>query len=199
MLFWTPVIIAALALITLLISEILNHKAPSKEMQELLRLRKAYERAKDIWLYDHTSDLQIRDHYHKTREGYQDYLADHPNIENKYGKRQRTLNNIFAVSSVTAIVAGVVVAIMLLVIVIMHMSAPMDIAKAEAHRDTLVYEFTHDVYSDNGDDVVGKKELYNQIRDFNAQLASDHRAAKDFWVGVFVPDAYLDIEPIPLS
>ena len=199
MLFWTPVIIAALALITLLTSEIFNHKAPSKEMQELLRLRKAYEKAKDIWLYDHTSDLQIRDHYHKTREEYQDYLADHPNIEDKYGKRQRTLDNIFAVSGVTAIIAGIVAAIMLLAIAITHMSTPMDIAATEAYRETLVYEFTNDVYSDNGDDVVGKKELYNQIREFNAQVASDRRAAKDFWVGIFVPDAYLDIEPIPLS
>ena len=199
MLFWIPVIIAALALITLLISEILNHKAPSKEMQELLRLRKAYENAKDIWLYDHSNDSQIRERYHKTQQEYHDYLVDHPNIEDKYGKRQRTLDNIFAVSGVMAIIAGIVAAIMLLVIVIIHMSAPMDIAKAEAHRDTLVYEFTNDVYSDNGDDVVGKKELYNQIREFNAQVASDHRAAKDFWVGIFVPDAYLDIEPIPLS
>lgn len=199
MLFWIFVIIAALALITLLISEILNHKAPSKEMQELLRLRKTYENAKDIWLYDHTSDPQLRDRYHKTQQEYTDYLVDHPNIEDKYGKRQRTLDNIFAVSGVTAIIAGIVAAIMLLAIAIIYMSNPMDIAETEAYRDTLIYEFTHDVYSDNGDDVVGKKELYNQIRDFNAQLASDHRAAKDFWIGIFVPDAYLDIEPIPLS
>jgi hypothetical protein len=199
MLFWIVVIIAALALITLSISEILSHKAPSKEMQELLRLRKAYENAKDIWLYDHTSDPQIRDRYHKAQHEYTDYAVDHPNIEDKAGKRQRTLDNIFAVSGVTAIIAGIVAAIMLFAIAITHMSAPMDIAATEAYRETLVYEFTNDIYSDNGDDVVGKKELYNQIRDFNAQLASDHRAAKDFWVGIFVPDAYLDIEPIPLS
>jgi NADH:ubiquinone oxidoreductase subunit 3 (subunit A) len=199
MLFWIPVIIAALALITLLISEILSHKAPSKEMQELLRLRKAYENAKDLWLYDHSSNSQLRENYHKTNQEYQSYLVDHPNIEDKYGKRQRTLDNIFAVSGVTAIIAGVVVIIMLLVIAINCMATPMTIAAREADRETLMYEFTHDVYSDNGDDVVGKKELYNQIRDFNTQLASDHRAAKDFWVGIFVPDAYLDIEPIPLS
>ena len=199
MLFWTPVIIAALALIALLISEILDYKAPSKEMQELLRLRKAYEKAKDIWLYDHSNDSQIRDRYCKTQQEYTDYLVDHPNIEDKYGKRQRTVDNIFFASCVTAIIAGIIVAIMFLVLAVMYMSAPMDIAEMEATRDTLVYEFIHDVYSDNGDDVVGKKELYNQIRDFNAQLASDHRAAKDFWVGIFVPDAYLDIEPIPLS
>ena len=199
MLFWIFVIIAALALITLLISEILNHKAPSKEMQELLRLRKAYERAKDIWLYDHSNDSQIRERYHKTQQEYQDYLSDHPNLEDKYDKRQRTLDNIFTTSGITAIIAGIVAGIMLFVFAIMHMSAPMDIAETEAYRDTLAYEFTNDIYSDNGDDVVGKKELYNQIRDFNAQLASDHRAAKDFWIGIFVPDAYLDIEPIPLS
>ena len=199
MLFWIFVIIAALALIVLLISEILNHKAPSKEMQELLQLRKAYENATDIWLYDHSNDSQIIDRYHATRQAYTDYRVDHPNLENKYGKRKRTLDNIFAVSCATAITAGIIVAIMLLVLTIMYMSAPMDIAEIEATRDTLVYELTNDVYSDNGDDVVGKKELYNQIRAFNAQLASDHRAAKNFWVGVFVPDAYLDIELIPLS
>lgn len=199
MLFWTPVIIAALALITLSISEILNHKAPSKEMQKLLQLRKTYENAKDLWLYDHSNDSQLRERYHKTQQEYQDYLIDHPNIEDKYGKRKRTLDDIFTASGVTAIIAGVVAGIMLFAIAIIYMSAPMDIAKTEAYRETLVYEFTNDIYSDNGDDVVGKKELYNQIREFNAQVASDHRAAKDFWIGVFVPNAYLDIEPIPLS
>lgn len=199
MLFWIFVIIAALALITLLIAEILNHKAPSKEMRELLRLRKAYENAKDLWLYDHSNDSQLRENYHKANQEYQDYLVDHPNLENKYGERKRALDNISFASITTAIIAGIIAGIMLLVIAINYMSTPMTIAAREADRDTLVYEFTHDVYSDNGDDVVGKKELYNQIRDFNAQLASDHRAAKDFWVGVFVPDAYLDIEPIPLS
>jgi hypothetical protein len=109
------------------------------------------------------------------------------------------LDTIFTASGATAIIAGVVIVIMSFVIAINHMATPMDIAATEAYRDTLAYEFTNDIYSDNGDDVVGKKELYNQIRDFNAQLASDHRAAKDFWVGIFVPDAYLDIEPIPLS
>lgn len=199
MLFWIFVIIAALALITLLISSILSHKAPSKEMQELLRLRKAYENAKDLWVYDSFNNPQLKENYHKTNQEYQSYLVDHPNLEDKYGERKRTLYDISFVSTVIAIIAGVIAGIMLLGIAITYMAAPMDIAETEAYRDTLVYELTHDVYSDNGDDVVGKKELYNQIRDFNAQLASDHRAAKDFWVGIFVPDAYLDIEPIPLS
>lgn len=199
MLFWIFVIIVVFALITLLIAEILNHKTLSKEMQELLRLRKTYENAKDLWLYDHSNDSQLRENYHKTNQEYQNYLVDHPNLEDKYGKRKRVLEDILFASIITAIIAGIVVGIMLFVIVINYMSTPMTIAAREADRDTLVYEFTHDVYSDNGDDVVGKKELYNQIRDFNAQVASDHRAAKDFWVGIFVPDAYLDIEPIPLS
>lgn len=199
MLFWIFVIIAALALITLLIAEILNHKGLSKEIRELLRLKTAYEKARDLWLYDSSNTSQLYENYCKTKREYQNYLANHPNIENKYNKRKGTLENISSASIMTAIIAGVVAGIMLLGIAITYMAAPMDIVETEAYRDTLVYELTHDVYSDNGDDVVGKKELYNQIRDFNAQLASDHRAAKDFWIGIFVPDAYLDIEPIPLS
>ena len=199
MLFWTPVIIAALALLVLLSTYIFNHKALSKEIQELIRLRTAHEKTRDIWIEDYSNNQQFYENYQKAKQEYQHYLSGHPNIENKYDKRKRTLDHIFTVSSATAIIAGIVAAIMLLVIAITHMSTPMDIAATEAYRETLVYEFTNDVYSDNGDDVVGKKELYNQIRDFNAQLASDHRAAKDFWVGIFVPDVYLDIEPIPLS
>lgn len=199
MLFWIFVVIAALALIVLLIVSILKLKAPSKETQEYLRLINVHEKAKDLWLYDSSDVPQLYENYLKTKREYQNYLANHPNIENKYNTRKENLDNIFNASGVTAIIAGVIAVIMFLVIVIMHMPAPMDIAKAEAYRDTLIYEFTNDVYSDNGDDVVGKKELYNQIREFNAQVASDRRAAKDFWVGIFVPDAYLDIEPIPLS
>lgn len=199
MLFWIFVIIAAFALITLLILCILRSKAPSKEMQEFLRISNIYEKARDLWLYDSSNNSQLYENYCKTKREYQNYLANHPNIENKYNTRKENLDNIFNASGITAIIAGVIAVIMLLVIAMIHISTPMDIAKAEAYRDTLAYEFTHDIYSDNGDDVVGKKELYNQIREFNAQVASDHRAAKDFWIGIFVPDAYLDIEPIPLS
>lgn len=199
MLFWIFVIIAAFALITLLILCILRSKAPSKEMQEFLRISNIYEKARDLWLYDSSNNSQLYENYCKTKREYQNYLANHPNIENKYNTRKENLDNIFNASGITAIIAGVIAVIMLLVIAMIHISTPMDIAKAEAHRDTLIYELTHDIYSDNGDDVVGKKELYNQIREFNAQVASDHRAAKDFWIGIFVPDAYLDIEPIPLS
>ena len=199
MLFWIFVIIAALALITLLILCILRSKAPSKEMQEFSRISNIYEQARDLWLYDSSNTSQLYENYCKTKREYQNYLANHPNIENKYNKRKGTLDNISTASSATAIAAGIITSIMLLGIAITYISVPMDIAETKAYRETLVYELTHDIYSDNGDDVVGKKELYNQIRDFNAQLASDHRAAKDFWVGIFVPDAYLDIEPIPLS
>jgi cytochrome c-type biogenesis protein CcmH/NrfG len=97
-----------------------------------------------------------------------------------------------------AIVLSVIIAIMLFAIGMVHAFAPAEQIKLITERDTLVYELEHNIYTDNGDDVVGKKELYNQIREFNANLAHNKALQNNFWIGFFVPDIYDEIELIKL-
>lgn len=97
-----------------------------------------------------------------------------------------------------AIALSVIIVIMLFVTGLVHALAPAEQIHLITERDVLTYELEHNIYTDNGDDVVGKKELYNQIRQFNACLAHNKALQNNFWVGFFVPDIYDEIEPIQL-
>ena len=99
---------------------------------------------------------------------------------------------------VTAIVLSVIIIILLFTIGMVHALAPAEQIHLLTERDVLAYELEHNIYTDNGDDVVGKKELYNQIREFNANLAHNKALQNNFWVGFFVPDIYDEIELIKL-
>ena len=59
----------------------------------------------------------------------------------------------------------------------------------------LVYQYENDVFSDD-DDVVGKKELYNQIQDWNKDLAYYQSVQDDFWTGIFYPNVFDQFEYI---
>jgi hypothetical protein len=72
-------------------------------------------------------------------------------------------------------------------------------ARLETERECLVYELENNLYNDNGDDVVGKKELYSQIRKFNTEVAYNKTMNDNLWVGIFYSDAYESIEPILLK
>jgi hypothetical protein len=72
-------------------------------------------------------------------------------------------------------------------------------ARLEAERECLVYELENNLYDDNGDDVVGKKELYSQIRKFNTKIAYNKTMNNNIWYGIFYSNAYENIKPIPLE
>lgn len=99
---------------------------------------------------------------------------------------------------VIAIALSVIIVIMLFITGMVHAFAPAEQIQLITERDILTYELEHNIYTDNGDDVVGKKELYNQIREFNANLAHNKALQNNFWVGFFVPDIYDEIELIKL-
>ena len=82
---------------------------------------------------------------------------------------------------------------------ISHIGAPGTKAALEAEYEVLSWEVENDVYTDGGDDVVGKKELYNDVRTWNAELANNKIAEKNFWYGIFVPNIYSDLKPIELK
>lgn len=93
----------------------------------------------------------------------------------------------------------VAVVIMTLTIGICYGSARGEEAAMEQKYDALVYQLENDVYNDNGDDVVGKKELYDQISEWNQNVATGHTYAKDFWWGIFWPDYHADLRYIELK
>ena len=119
----------------------------------------------------------------------------HPNIEQKQAARKKTSDIAFGIM----IGALVITIIMSIALVAIHLPAESEYARLSAEYEVLVWEVENNIYTDDGDDVVGKKELYNQVREWNAKVANNQAKVDDFWRGIFVPDFWTDLKPIELN
>lgn len=71
------------------------------------------------------------------------------------------------------------------------------VARNQALYDSLTYQLENDLYDNDND--LGKKELYNQIEDWNTDLAYGKAMTHDPWWGIFWIDAYDEFEFIELK
>lgn len=95
-----------------------------------------------------------------------------------------------------SIIAWVAVVVMGIVIIEAHTNLEAKIAKNEQIYDSLVYQLENELYENDND--LGKKELYNQIQEWNKDLAYYQSAQDDFWNGIFYPNIYDQFEYIIL-
>ena len=100
---------------------------------------------------------------------------------------------------VIAWVVAITTIIMLLVIGVNNGTTEAQTASLIAERECLIYEMENNIYQDGGDDVVGKKALYDQIRVFNGKVAYYKQVNNNIWLDIFYSDAYSAIEPISLK
>ena len=63
--------------------------------------------------------------------------------------------------------------------------------------NSLVYQLENNLYDNDND--LGKKELYDQIQDWNEDLAKGKALQNDFWLGAFYPDVYDQFDFIELE
>lgn len=71
------------------------------------------------------------------------------------------------------------------------------IAKWETQYESLTYQLENNLYDNDND--IGKKELMDEIREWNENLAYHKKIQRNFWVGIYYPNVYDDLEFIPLS
>ena len=187
MLFWLFVIIAALGLI--LCSVFSDHG-------ELKRLERSKEAAHNQYFY------YSMDGSRESIELNRRYKAEYYAAERAYdeAKAKRKHKDIYEnIAGGFMIFACIVILIMCLVLLITYSIAPAERAQLEADYEVLSWEVENNVYQDGGDDVVGKKELYNQVREWNGELKKNQYYEKNFWIGIFVPNIYGDLKPIELK
>ena len=195
MLFWIFVIIAVLGLIILGLA-----LYPTTKEEEYDRLENEYESAESAerflpWSVNGDIYKQYREHTRKAYQALKKFEEANPKVkENK--RKKETIGNI---AGGFAIGASIALAIMILALIITYASAGGKRVQLEAQYEVLSWEVENDVYTDLGDDVVGKKELYNQVREWNTALAKSQYYEKNFWVGIFVPNIYGDLKPIELK
>ena len=101
------------------------------------------------------------------------------------------------VGLVITVCAGIAVLIMGIVVIEAHTNVDAYIARNEQRYNTLVYQLENELYENDND--LGKKELYNQIQEWNEDLAYYQNAQDDFWNGIFYPNIYDQFEYIELQ
>lgn len=72
-----------------------------------------------------------------------------------------------------------------------------NIAQNKQIYESLTYQLENNIYDNDND--LGKKELYNQIQDWNGDLAYYQALQDDFWIGIYYPDIFGQFEFIELS
>lgn len=71
-----------------------------------------------------------------------------------------------------------------------YIGADASVAKWETQYESLTYQLENNLY----DNDIGKKELMDEIREWNEDLAYQ----RNFWVGIYYPNVYDNLEFIPL-
>lgn len=77
-----------------------------------------------------------------------------------------------------------------------YIGADVSVAKWETHYESLTYQLENNLYDNDND--IGKKELMDEIREWNEDLAYCKEIQRNFWVGIYYPNIYDNLEFIPL-
>lgn len=96
-----------------------------------------------------------------------------------------------------AVIGGIVLCVSIFFVVGSNIAAESTAARISVERESLVYQAQMNLYDNDND--LGKKEMVDQITEWNASLEENKKLQRDVWVGCFVPNIYDQFEPIPLD
>lgn len=75
-----------------------------------------------------------------------------------------------------------------------YINADASVTGWEKQYESLTYQLENNLY----DNDIGKKELMDEIREWNEDLAYHKEIQRNFWVGIYYPNIYDNLEFIPL-
>ena len=100
-------------------------------------------------------------------------------------------------STIFFVIAGIAFVIMLIVVIVNNVGVEASIEANKQRYESLVYQAENNLYENDND--LGKKELVNQIQEWNEDLARGKALQDDFWVGIFYADIYDEFNFIPMT
>ena len=96
-----------------------------------------------------------------------------------------------------ASVGFIVAIIMLIVIIVKNTNVDAYVAENQIRYEMLVYQYENSRYYN--DNELGKRDLVEDIQEWNEDLAYYRKAQDDFWIGIFYPNVYDQFEFIELK
>ena len=96
-----------------------------------------------------------------------------------------------------ASIGFIVAIIMLIIIVVKNTNVDAYVAENQMRYEMLVYQYENNLYDNDND--LGKRDLMEDIQEWNEDLAYHREAQDDFWVGIFYPNVYDQFEFIELK
>ena len=99
--------------------------------------------------------------------------------------------------SMLSTIISVAFVIMLIVVIANNVGIEASIEAHKQRYESLVYQAENNLYENDND--LGKKELVNQIQEWNEDLARGKALQDDFWVGIFYADIYDEFDFIPMT
>ena len=100
-------------------------------------------------------------------------------------------------STIFSAIAGIAFVVMLIVVIVNNVGVEASIEANKQIYESLIYQAENNLYENDND--LGKKELANQIQEWNEDLASGKALQDDFWVGIFYADIYDEFDFIPMT
>lgn len=101
------------------------------------------------------------------------------------------------VTAMCILVVGIfLLAISTVIFATSYIGTDASVARWEKQYESLTYQLENNLYDNDND--IGKKELMNEIREWNEDLAYYKEIQRNFWVGIYYPNVYSNLEFIPL-
>ena len=101
------------------------------------------------------------------------------------------------ISGVISLLAACALLIEIAVLAVNYIRVDGYVQKMNARHDMLVYQYENDIYDNDND--LGKRELIEDIQNWNEDLASRKENQDNVWIGIFIPDIYDQFEFIELG
>lgn len=112
-----------------------------------------------------------------------DWLYDHTKYDTEWLKGL----GVFII-----VLAALAISISGVVMILQYTTVDAMVARNLKRYESLTYQLENNLYDNDND--LGKKELYNEIREWNEDLAYYRLLQNNFWLGIFYPDVFDQFE-----
>jgi hypothetical protein len=99
---------------------------------------------------------------------------------------------LFGAGAFLIIISAIAIVTSLGVIACNRIGAEAKAMELKERYNSLVYQLENELYDNDND--LGKKELYDEIREWNEDLAYHKNAQNDSWIGIFYPKIFDQLE-----